>query len=75
MTFQHRTSLFPRLAILLSLSFFVWPTAAVQAKPKAHPGGRTVCVASVIGHKFDVQTIGLMVFGNKLESATIEVWH
>jgi hypothetical protein len=71
-TLQYLFSLFPRLALLLCLSSFLWPVAAQQAQ--ARPGGRTVCVASVVGHKFDVQTIGVMVFGNKLESVSIKSW-
>jgi hypothetical protein len=71
-TLQYLFSLFPRLALLLCLSSVLWPVAAQQAQ--ARPGGRTICVASVIGHKLNVQTIGLMVFGNKLESATIRSW-
>jgi hypothetical protein len=32
----------------------------------------SVCVASNVGHKFEVYTIGLTVFGNSLETATSE---
>lgn len=46
------------------------PTAA--ATPNA--GGGSVCVAAAIGHRFDVQTIGLTVFGNSLQSTPIDSW-
>ena len=49
--------------------------AAPQAAPHPAPStGKSLCVASIIGHKFNVQTIGLMVFGNALEEASIESW-
>jgi hypothetical protein len=41
---------------------------------QAAPTGKSVCVASLIGHKFHVQTIGMMVFGNKLDEPNIESW-
>jgi hypothetical protein len=31
-------------------------------------------VASIIGHRFEVQTIGLMVFGNALQAASVDSW-
>lgn len=34
----------------------------------------SVCVVSLIGNKFEVQTIGLMVFGNSLETVDITSW-
>jgi hypothetical protein len=46
------------------------PTAT--ATPTA--GGGSVCVASAIGHRFDIQTIGLTVFGNSLQSTPIDSW-
>ena len=49
--------------------------AAPQAAPQPAPStGKSLCVASIIGHKFNVQTIGLMVFGNALEEASIQSW-
>ena len=49
--------------------------AAPQAAPQPAPStGKSLCVASVIGGKFNVQTIGLMVFGNALEEASIQSW-
>jgi hypothetical protein len=61
------------------------PSAQVPAKPKAQtapkqsaaqpaPSGKSVCVASVIGQKFDVQKIGIMVFGNSLDKVAIDSW-
>ena len=49
------------------------PTGDGQNKP-ALAGGGSVCVASAIGHRFDVQTIGIMVFGNDLKTADIGPW-
>ncbi len=47
--------------------------ASPQAAPQPAPStGKSLCVASAIGHKFNVQTIGLMVFGNALEEASID---
>lgn len=46
---------------------------AAAAKP-APTSGKSVCVASIIGHRFEVQTIGLMVFGNSLEGASADSW-
>jgi len=54
-------------------------SAAPQRAPKpaaqpAQPTGPSVCVASMIGQKFNIQTIGLMVFGNSLQTAAIDSW-
>ena len=45
------------------------------AQPKQpEPSGRSVCVASAIGHTFHVQKIGVMVFGNALDKIPIDSW-
>jgi hypothetical protein len=43
--------------------------AAKQAAP-----GRSACVLSVIGHAFQVQKIGVMVFGNSRDDIAIDSW-
>jgi hypothetical protein len=54
-----------------------------QAKPAAQPkptvtpdvpGRKSVCVASALGHKFRVQKVGVMVFGNALEEVATSSW-
>ena len=59
------------------------PRAKPSAKPSvtkpaapaaAAPSGKSVCVASTLGHQFAEQKIGLMVFGNALEHAAIDSW-
>ena len=50
------------------------PPASQAAPAPAPSSGKSLCVASVIGHAFNVQTIGLMVFGNALEEASIQSW-
>jgi hypothetical protein len=45
--------------------------AAIAAPP---PSGPSICVTSIIGHKFDIKTIGLMVFGNSLETVDTTSW-
>ena len=41
---------------------------------KAVEKAKTVGVISAVGHKFAVQKIGIMVFGNELNEAPIESW-
>src|SRR4051812_44889619 len=48
--------------------------SAQPAEQTAPPGAQSLCVASLIGHKFDVQTIGIMVIGNALETAATDPW-
>jgi hypothetical protein len=54
-----------------------------QAKPAAHPresapaevaGHKSVCVASAIGHTFQVKAVGLTIFGNSEENLATESW-
>jgi hypothetical protein len=54
-----------------------------QAKPAAQPketaapevpGRKSVCVASALGHKFRVQKVGVMVFGNALDEIATSSW-
>lgn len=48
---------------------------AQAGKPqKQSAGGKSVCVASALGHRFAMQRIGLMVFGNALQHATVDSW-
>lgn len=52
-------------------------TSAAFAQPgvrSTRSGGKTVCVASALGHTFGVQKIGLMVFGNSLAEVTVAGW-
>ncbi len=68
----------PRLLTALAALAFVsllFGTASAQSPASKTAGGRqTVCVASSIGHKYEVNTIGLMVFGNDLKIANISAW-
>jgi hypothetical protein len=57
--------------------------AKPQAKPAAQPketaapevaGHKSVCVASAIGHTFQVKAVGLTVFGNSEENVATENW-
>lgn len=48
-------------------------TDGLQNQPQASVSG-SVCVASAIGHRFDVQTIGITIFGNSLQSTPIDSW-
>jgi hypothetical protein len=50
------------------------PATAPAAVAAPAPSGASLCVVSAIGHEFDVQTIGLTVFGNALESADTTSW-
>ena len=47
-----------------------------QAKETAQPApsGKSVCVASTLGHQFAVQKIGMTVFGNALDKIAIDSW-
>jgi hypothetical protein len=47
--------------------------AAQPASPSPRAGGKSICVTSSLG-QYDVQTIGLMVFGNKRESVSVASW-
>jgi hypothetical protein len=44
------------------------------ARQTAPSPSNSLCVASAIGHKFDLQTIGIMVFGNALQPVAIDSW-
>jgi hypothetical protein len=48
--------------------------APKQSAAQPAPSGKSVCVASAIGHTFDVQKIGLMVFGNSLDHVAVDSW-
>ncbi len=48
--------------------------AVAPTAPAAGATVPTLCVASAIGHKFDVKTIGLMVFGNALVPVDTTSW-
>jgi hypothetical protein len=52
------------------------PAAKSTRAPPAAPASSrpSVCVASNVGHKFEVFTIGLTVFGNALATADINAW-
>jgi hypothetical protein len=55
------------------------PKAKPAAQPKQTaapdvPGRKSVCVASVIGREFHVQTVGITIFGNSLERIGIDSW-
>lgn len=50
------------------------PAKPSAIKPAAAPSGPTVCVASAIGHKFRVQKIGVMVFGNGQDDIDVPAW-
>jgi hypothetical protein len=50
------------------------PATAPAAVAAPAPSGPSLCVVSAIGHKFDVQTIGLTVFGNALVSVDTSSW-
>jgi hypothetical protein len=56
--------------------FLLFSSAAIAqpASPSPKPGGKSICVASALGQRYDVQTVGLMVFGNSLESVSVESW-
>jgi hypothetical protein len=50
---------------------------AAQAKETAAPevaGHKSVCVASAIGHTFQVKAVGLTIFGNSEENIATESW-
>lgn len=49
------------------------PSASKPAAPAAAaPSGKSVCVATALGHQFNVQRVGLMVFGNALDKVPVE---
>jgi hypothetical protein len=55
------------------------PKAKPAAQPKQTaapdvPGRKSVCVASALGHTFQVKAIGLTIFGNAEENVTIDSW-
>lgn len=59
----------------IAIAVFLLFTSAANAQPAApKPGGNRICVASALGQRYDVQTIGLMVFGNNLQSVSVESW-
>lgn len=47
------------------------PAAASQPAPAS---GKTACVASALGHEFRMQKIGVMVFGNELQTTPVGAW-
>ena len=67
------------LAIVIALLLLVGGCADSLGLPspeasKTISGARSVGVISAVGHKFAVQKIGITVFGNELNEATIDVW-
>src|SRR5688500_16146991 len=49
--------------------------AAPQAAPQPAPStGKSLCVASAIGGKFNIQTIGFTVFSNNVQTVAIDSW-
>ena len=49
--------------------------AAPQAAPQPAPStGKSLCVASAIGGKFNIQTIGFTVFSNDVQTVAIDSW-
>ena len=48
------------------------PSASKPAAPAAAPSGKSVCVATALGNQFNVQRVGLMVFGNALDKVPVE---
>jgi hypothetical protein len=50
------------------------PANRTKSTPAPTTSGLGLCVVSLTSHKFEVQTIGLTVFGNSLEAADITTW-
>jgi hypothetical protein len=73
MPFLRQSRLFTAPAILLFAAFLPNATFAQSSKPQTR-GRPTICVASAIGQKFEIKTIGLMVFGNDLKTANVGSW-
>lgn len=60
----------PRLlAALVTLA-----CASILSDGTSAQGRQSICVASSIGHRYEIKTIGLMVFGNDLKTASISSW-
>lgn len=74
MPYRTLTRLVAALAILGCASSLPAIATAQQSRPHAGGGRQTICVASSIGHKYELKTIGLMVFGNDLKTASIKSW-
>lgn len=74
MKLKNHYGLLRRLAVVFCLLSTASAAATQPPNPKPQAGGRTICVISLVGQKFDVQTIGLMVFGNKVESTIVGSW-
>jgi hypothetical protein len=73
MLLLRRSRLFTAPAILLFAASLPIPALAQSSKPQA--GGRpTVCVASAIGQRYEIKTVGLMVFGNDLKTTNVGSW-
>ena len=50
------------------------PHKPSKADAQPAPSGKSVCVASTLGHQFAVQKIGMTVFGNALDKVAIDSW-
>ncbi len=75
MSGHYRICLSRALAILLCAFWAATPLNAQQpAKSKPIGGYKTICIASALGQKFEVKTVGLMVFGNDLKTTTVGSW-
>ncbi|MET0652285.1 MAG: hypothetical protein ABWY63_07180 [Hyphomicrobiaceae bacterium] len=63
-----------RTAIALVCLLTASAAIAQPGPPKKSDGRRTIGVISAMGEKFSVQKIGIMVFGNDLQEASISSW-
>jgi hypothetical protein len=63
-----------RAAITLLCLFVASAAIAQPAAPKKPDGRKNVGVISVIGEKFSVQKVGIMVFGNDLTETPVPSW-
>ncbi len=71
---QPRNSLLWGLAPILVVCLTGVPALAQKAGVKTAGGRPTGCIASSIGQRFELKTIGLMVFGNDLKTTSVATW-
>lgn len=74
MQIKHRPRLLAALVTLACASLMSNAAPAQSPASKSAGGRQTICVASSIGHRYEIKTIGLMVFGNDLKTASISSW-
>ncbi|MBS0534629.1 MAG: hypothetical protein JSR72_11280 [Proteobacteria bacterium] len=72
---QYRNGLLPGLALTALACLATAPASAETSAAAARADGHSVCVSSSVGPRFEVKTVGIMVFGNDLKTTTVAGWN